>query len=118
MAAGKGGVSTGQEGSSHATPANCALVERYLIEVTRDLNEVAHNRNWLGALKGEGFMEKKLVKAVEGLIEESSAPEVVEAIIAVAHRAKAQLEKTMPGEAQGWEIVEATLRKALADMGG
>lgn len=63
-------------------------------------------------------MNKALLRSVDELIEQYSAPEVVEAIIEAAVRSKARLKKLGLSEAQGWESVETALRAALAEIEG
>lgn len=59
-----------------------------------------------------------LAQKVDALIEEYSAPEVIEALVTVAAHHRKRLQKTQPGEAQGWKVIEAHLGDALIKIGG
>lgn len=59
-----------------------------------------------------------LVQKVNALIEEYSAPEVVEAIVTVATHYRKKFQKELPGEAEGWKGIEAALSDALTKIEG
>ena len=47
-------------------------------------------------------MNDPLVKKIDALIEEFSAPEVVEAIVTIARHYRRKFQRQLRGEAQGW----------------
>lgn len=61
-------------------------------------------------------MKDPLLRKVDVLIEEFSAPEVVEAIVTIAGHYRRKFQQKMPGEAQGWATVESALSEALAKI--
>ena len=63
-------------------------------------------------------MKDPLVREVDALVEEYSAPEVVEALVTIAAHYRKKFQREMPGEAQGWQVVEAVLKDALVKLDG
>jgi hypothetical protein len=63
-------------------------------------------------------MNDPLVKKIDALIEEFSAPEVVEAIVTIARHYRRKFQRQLRGEAQGWMAVESAMSEALTKIEG
>ena len=61
-------------------------------------------------------MSDPLVKRIHEVIADSSAPEIVEALLVISRHYKRQLKRARNRECIGWEVVEAALAKALTTM--
>lgn len=63
-------------------------------------------------------MRDPIVKRLHEVMAESSAPEIVEALLVISRHYKRQFKRERNREYIGWEIVEAALAKALTTMEG
>lgn len=61
-------------------------------------------------------MKDPLVKEVHDLVERSSVPEVVEALLTIARYYKRSMKKDGDPEYQGWEPIEAGLARLLKEI--
>ena len=63
-------------------------------------------------------MRDPIVKRVHELVGDSSAPEIVEALLVIARHHERQLKRERNRESIGWKVAEAALAKALTAMEG
>ena len=61
-------------------------------------------------------MRNPIVKRIREVVADSSAPEVVEALLVIARHYKRKLKRESNGECDGWKVVETALAKALTAM--
>ena len=63
-------------------------------------------------------MRNPVVKRVHEVMANSSAPEIIEALLVIARHYKRKLKRERNGECDGWKVVETALAKALTAMEG
>lgn len=63
-------------------------------------------------------MRNPIVKRVHEVMADSSAPEIVEALLVIARHYKRKLKHERNGESEGWKVMEAALAKALISIEG
>jgi hypothetical protein len=59
-----------------------------------------------------------LLDRLESLLQDTSMPEIIEALLKLSHKYAAQLRRERNSEYQAWEGIEDALKNALEEIGG